>query len=192
MTKPRKSQDLPRPLSRLGVIFSDKEGLPPSIQPILDAIDTCLRTDPTNNRLKTFDKTIQQIAKNNPSALIDFAVWLKQPETQKMLHKAGAPNLAEIWINGLTKIQGGAKATAAFGSRGKPLSFDFKPSQLDALKTEELRRTGMALKDAIEIVGGDRADFERNLMKDRKRYAVTQAPDSWEQDSFSEDENGDE
>jgi len=192
MTKPRKSQDLPRTLSRLGVIFSDKEGLPPSIQPVIDVINTCLSPDLANNRLKTFDTKIQQIAKNNPRALTDLGDWLKQPETQKMLHKAGAPNLAEIWINGLTKIQGGAKATAAFGSRGKPRSFDFKPSQLDALKTEELRRTGMALKDAIEIVGGDRADFERNLMKARKNYAVTQAPDSWEQDSFGEDENGDE
>ncbi|MCA3692614.1 hypothetical protein [Aquidulcibacter sp.] len=192
MPKPRKSQDLPRPLSRLGVLLSDKPGLPPSIQPIIDAIDTCLKTYPINNRLKTFDQAIQRIAKANPSLFTDFGVWLKQPETQEMLHNAGAPNLAEIWVSGLAKIQGGAKATAAFGSRGKPRSFDFKPSQLEALETERLRRTGMALKDAIEIVGGDRADFERNLMNARKKYAVTQAPDSWEQDSFSADENGDE
>ena len=175
MSKPRKSQDLPRTISGLGVILAEKQGKPASIQPVLDAIDTCLKTDPANNRLKAFDKKIQQIAKTNPSSLTDFGDWLKLPQTQEILRKAGAPNLAEIWINGLKKIQKGSPATAVFGSRGKPHTWTFSESQVKALKTEDLHRKGMKLQDAITSVYGPDVIDDREIRRTRSKLEVKHA-----------------
>jgi hypothetical protein len=175
VTKPRKSQDLPRTISQLGAILSDKQGLPTSIQPVLDAIKIGSTPDPANDRLKAFDKKIQHLAKTNPSSLADLADWLKQPQSQEMLQKAGGPNLAAIWLQGLEKIKGGAKATATFGSRGKPHTWTFSESQIKALKTEDLRRQGMILQDAITAVYGSELIDDREIRRTRSRLEVKRA-----------------
>ncbi len=179
MKIPRKSQDLPRTISRLGVLLSDKQGLPPSIQPVIDAIKIGWTPDPANDRLKAFDKEIQRLAKTNPSSLADLADWLKQPQGQEMLQKAGSSNLAAIWLQGLEKIQGGAKATAAFGSRGKPHSWPFSKSHRDALEIEELHRQGMTIQKAITTVCGPNLLDDREIRRLRSKLEVKRAPDDF-------------
>lgn len=171
MTKARFSNDLPRPVTALAVVFWGKSA-PPDVQHVLDIIWLALRRCHSGGRNELFNRKMGQLIRRNPQVIVNLQNWLLEAQTQQALKKAGHFYLVGCWLTALQSFHNGTKASVAFNRRGRPISWQFTTGARQAFDVEKLHRAGMPVGRAIETVLGPGHSDDRELRRTRSRLQV--------------------
>ncbi len=141
MPRPRSSPHIPRSVALLAVAMQGKP-LVPDVQRGFDAAYRALFAPQRRyNPVATLNRNFAAIKRGRSGTFAAMDAWLRLPETVELLSRLGLAWARQPWLTAIAQLQGGAKASEAFGTRpGRPVSWEFSQYERRAFKIEMERR----------------------------------------------------